>query len=365
MTHASKPSDRIPLVPPSVPGAGVANPATTLPLLHAKDFSSDQEVRWCPGCGDFSILAAFKKVLAGCGVPRERIVVVSGLGCSSRMPFYLNTYGFQTILGRAPAIATGLKLAQPDLQVWVITGDGDGLSAGLNHLLHALRRNVDIKILLVDNETFGQSRGQFSPTSRPGTRSRSSPLGSNEEPMLPIPLALASEASFVARGIDVDVDHLTRILTRAANHRGSAFVQIYQNCKVFNDGVFEYATEHADKDDSLIYLEQGQPLIFGKDRNRGLALDGLQLVEVDANQNPDRVLIHDETAPQATLAGMLGRLRFPDFPECVGVFRAVERPCHHEMIAELREDARRQMGAPPDLQHLLTGEETWTVEGLG
>jgi 2-oxoglutarate ferredoxin oxidoreductase subunit beta len=331
-------------------------------VLHAKDLSSDQEVRWCPGCGDFSILAAFKKVLAGCGVPRERIVVVSGLGCSSRMPFYLNTYGFQTIHGRAPTIATGLKLARPDLQVWVVTGDGDGLSAGLAHLVHALRRNVDIKVLLIDNETLGQSRGQFSPTSRPGTRSHTSPLGSVESPLRALGMALAAQATFLARGIDVDVDHLTDVLARAAAHRGSAFVQIYQNCKIFNDGVFEYATDKGDKADTLLYLEHGQPLVWGKDQNRGLALNGLKLEEVDATQQRARVLVHDEQADDPSLACLLGRLAFPDYPECVGVFRAIERPTHHEILASQRAEARQQAGGVPDLEQLLAGEETWDVE---
>jgi 2-oxoglutarate ferredoxin oxidoreductase subunit beta len=351
-----------PVSPPAVPGPGIATPGPMLPVLHAKDLSSDQEVRWCPGCGDYSILAAFKKVLAGCGVPRERIVIVSGLGCASRMPFYLNTYGFQTIHGRAPTIATGLKLARPDLQVWVVTGDGDGLSAGLNHLVHALRRNVDLKVLLIDNETFGQSRGQFSPTSRLGTRSHTSPLGSVETPLCALSLALASQATFVARSIDVEVDHLTQVLTRAADHRGAAFVQIYQNCKIFNDGVFEYATDKADKADTLLYLEHGQPLLYGKDQNRGLALNGLKLEEVDATQQRSRVLVHDEKVADPALACLLSRLAFPDYPECVGVFRALDRPTHHEAMAGLRTTACEK-GGSPDLEQILAGDETWVVEG--
>jgi len=350
------PAPVVPSAPARVTG-DLANPATTLPVLHAKDLSSGQEVRWCPGCGDFSILAAFKKVLAGSGVPREKVVVVSGLGCSSRMPYYLATYGFQTILGRAPAVATGLKLARPDLQVWVVTGDGDGLSAGLSHLVHALRRNVDIKVLLVDNETFGQSRGQFSPTSRPGTRSRTSPSGSIEEPLSPVALALTAGASFVARSIDVEVDHLTGVLTRAAAHRGSAFVHVYQNCKVFNDGVFEYATEKADKADTLLYLEHGRPLVFGKDRTRGLALAGLRLAEVESA----RALAHDEAAEDIGLASLLARQRYPDAPECVGIFRAVQRPAHHELLAMARAEAGREAGTP-SLEDLLAGEDTWGVE---
>lgn len=333
-----------------------------LPLSQARDFSSDQEVRWCPSCGDYSILVAFKKVLANCGVPREKIVVVSGLGCSSRMPYYLNTYGFQTIHGRAPTVATGLKLARPDLQVWVVTGDGDGLSAGLNHLVHAMRRNVDIKILMVDNETFGQSRGQFSPTSRLGTRSRSSPSGSTETPLCAPALAMSSRATFVARSIDVDADHLTRVLSRAAAHAGAAFVQIYQNCRVFNDSVFEYATDKADKADTLLYLEHDQPLIWGKDQNRGLGLDRVTLREVDALRERSRVLIHDESERDPALACLLSRLSYPDYPECVGIFRAVREPTHHELLASTRTAARARFGTAT-LEDALAGEDVWVMEG--
>ena len=244
-------------------------------ILTAEDLATNQEVRWCPGCGDFSILAQLKQVLASSGTPRENMVLVSGIGCSSRLPYYMNTYGFHGIQGRSPALATGLKIANPGLQIWVITGDGDGLSVGINHLVHALRRNIDIKILLFNNEVFGLSRGQFSPTSRLGTRTKSSPEGSFDNPLRSLSLALGAEATFVARTIDVDVNHLTEVLRRAAQHQGTAFVEIYQNCKVFNDGVFDYATDKSIKAEHALYLEHGRPLLFGKDRNHGIRLQGL------------------------------------------------------------------------------------------
>src|SRR5205823_1788405 len=216
--------------------------ATSLPTLTAKDLASDQDVRWCPGCGDYSILAQMKKVLAGLGIPREKFVCISGIGCSSRFPYYLETYGFHSIHGRAPTFATGLKVCRPDLQVWVVTGDGDGLSIGGNHLIHAIRRNVDLKIILFNNEIYGLTKGQYSPTSRIGTRTKSSPLGSIDNPLRPLSVAIGAEATFVARTIDTDIHHLTEVLRRASAHRGTAFIEIYQNCKIFNDGVFEYAT---------------------------------------------------------------------------------------------------------------------------
>ena len=275
-----------------------------LPLLpgnNANDFTGPEEVRWCPGCGDYSILAQLKKALAALGLPRERFVFVAGIGCSSRLPYYLNTYGFHTIHGRAPAIATGLQLVQPDCSVWVITGDGDGLSTGTSHLLHCLRRNPNLKILLFNNEVHGLTRGQYSPTSRPGTRTRSSPAGSTESPFQPVALALAAGATFVARTIDVDVDHLTQTLIRAGRHRGVAVVEILQNCKVYNDGVFDYATDQGLKSDSILYLEQGQPLRFGTDRTSGLRLRGAVLETFALGTTPDPgLLVHDEAASDAT-----------------------------------------------------------------
>jgi 2-oxoglutarate/2-oxoacid ferredoxin oxidoreductase subunit beta len=333
--------------------------SSPLPILTPNDFASDQEARWCPGCGDFSILTQVKKVLAGLVLPREKIVFVSGIGCSSRLPYYLSTYGFHGLHGRAPALATGLKIANPELQVWVVTGDGDGLSTGTNHLLHALRRNVDLKILLFNNEIFGLTKGQCSPTTRPGTRTMSSPEGSFEAPLRALSLALAAEATFAARTIDVDVGHMSEVLERAAAHKGSAFVEIYQNCKVFNDGVFEYATDKASKADATVHLEHGRPIIFGPDRNKGLRLNGFEpeIVTLGNGVTIDDLIIHDEKAPEPTQAFLLSRLIGPEFPECLGIFRCVQRPTYEELLA------RRARAAPAarPLRELLTGADSWVV----
>jgi 2-oxoglutarate ferredoxin oxidoreductase subunit beta len=336
--------------------------ATPLNTLTAKDLASDQEVRWCPGCGDFSILAQMKKALASLGIPREKMVFVSGIGCSSRFPYYLNTYGFHTIHGRAPTIATGLKLCRPDLSVWVITGDGDGLSIGGNHLIHAIRRNVDLKILLFNNEIYGLTKGQYSPTSRAGTRTRSSPQGSFDNPLRPLSLAIGAEATFVARTIDIDINHLTETLRRAAAHRGTAFVEIYQNCKIFNDGVFEYATDKSDKADNVLYLEHGRPLIFGKDSNKGVRLKGLdpEVVDLGNGVRTEQLLVHDEHA-EPSLAYLLSRMVFPDFPECMGVFRCVRRATYGELMDGQIEAAVKSQG-PGRLEDLFAGDDTWVVE---
>jgi 2-oxoglutarate/2-oxoacid ferredoxin oxidoreductase subunit beta len=331
--------------------------------LTAKDLASDQEVRWCPGCGDFSILAVMKQVLASLGIPREQLVFVSGVGCSSRMPYYLNTYGFQTLHGRAPTVATGLKLTRPELSVWVVTGDGDGLSIGGNHLIHALRRNIDLKILLFNNEVLGLTRGQYSPTSRVGTRTRANPQGSIDEPLRALTLAVAAETTFVARTIDVDVTHLTETLRRAAAHKGSAFVEIYQNCKVFNDGVFEYATEKGVKADNLVYLEHGKPLIFGQDQNRGIRLRGLHAEAVTLTNGTTHadLLVHDEHDADTTLAHLLSRMVYPNLPECVGVLRCVERPTYGDLLDAQIEEAVRSEGAGR-LEELFAGDDAWDVK---
>jgi 2-oxoglutarate/2-oxoacid ferredoxin oxidoreductase subunit beta len=336
---------------------------SSLPTLTAKDLASDQEVRWCPGCGDYSILAQMKKALATLGVPREKMVFISGIGCSSRFPYYMNTYGFHTIHGRAPTLATGLKVSRPDLQVWVITGDGDGLSIGGNHLIHAIRRNVDLKIVLFNNEIYGLTKGQYSPTSRIGTRTKSSPLGSVEAPVRPLSLAIGAEATFVARTIDVDINHLTETLRRASAHKGAAFVEIYQNCKIFNDGVFEYATDKSIKADNTLYLEHGKPLIFGKDRNRGIRLNGLdpEVVTLGAGITVDDLVIHDERAEEPTMAYLLSRMVHPKFPECVGIFRAVERPTYDELVNKQIEDVQKSKG-PGKLEDLFASDDVWVVE---
>jgi 2-oxoglutarate ferredoxin oxidoreductase subunit beta len=337
--------------------------ATPLPTLTAKDLASDQEVRWCPGCGDYSILAQMKKALAGLGIPREKMVFISGIGCSSRFPYYMNTYGFHSIHGRAPTFATGLKAFRPDLSVWVITGDGDGLSIGGNHLLHIIRRNVDVKIVLFNNEIYGLTKGQYSPTSRQGTRTKSSPLGSIDFPLRPLSVAIAAEASFVARTIDVDINHMTEVLKRASDHRGASFIEIYQNCKIFNDGVFEYATDKSVKADNLLYLQHGKPMIFGKDRNRGIRLNNLdpEVVDVGNGIGVDDLLIHDEKAEEPSLAYLLSRMVHPRFPECVGVFRCVERPIYEEQLNQQIEESIKKKG-PGKLEELFASDDTWTVK---
>jgi 2-oxoglutarate ferredoxin oxidoreductase subunit beta len=327
------------------------------PMQTAKDFKSDQMVRWCPGCGDFAILATVQKVMPTLGIPRENFVFVSGIGCSSRFPYYMNTYGFHSIHGRAPTVATGVKCANPDMQVWVVTGDGDGLSIGGNHLIHALRRNVDLKILLFNNRIYGLTKGQYSPTSEIGKKTKSSPMGTIDAPLNPIAIALASEASFVARAVDTDLPFLTDVLTRAAHHKGSVFIEIFQNCIVFNDGAFDAVTAKDVRDEKAIKLAHGQPMIFGKNRDKGLRQKGfdVEVVTFDPAAPPQDLLIHDEKAP-AQLAYALAHM---GEPVVQGVFRSVERPTLDELMTGQIAHAKSEK--PADLQKLLKGPETWTV----
>jgi 2-oxoglutarate ferredoxin oxidoreductase subunit beta len=337
--------------------------ATALPTLTTKDLSTDQEVRWCPGCGDYSILAQMRKALAALPVPKEKLAFVSGIGCSSRFPYYMNTYGFHTIHGRAPSFATGLRLANPDLQVWLVTGDGDGLSIGGNHLIHLLRRNVDLKVLLFNNEIYGLTKGQYSPASRLGTKTKTSPQGSFETPLRPLTTALASEATFVARTVDIDVKHLTDTLTKAAAHKGTAFVEIYQNCKIFNDGVFEYATDKSVKSDNCLYIEHGKPMIYGKDRTKGIRLNGLEpeIVEIGKDCQIDDLLTHDEASKTPTLAYLLSRMYLPDFPEVFGVFRNVRKPTYEDLLDKQIADATAKRG-PGKIDDLFKAEDLWDVD---
>lgn len=332
-----------------------------VPVLKPADFATDQDVRWCPGCGDYAILAAMKKVLARLGADRSKTVFVSGIGCSSRFPYYMNTYGFHSIHGRAPTIATGLKVARPELDVWIITGDGDALSIGGNHFIHLMRRNVNVKILLFNNRIYGLTKGQYSPTSEQGKRTKSTPVGSPDAPLRPISLALAAEASFAARSLDVDLKHLDYILERAARHRGTAFVEIYQNCNIFNDGAYRYASDKNQRADNVIYLEDKKPLVFGAQANKGIALRGMTPVVVDlAKADPGQVLHHDESAEDPNLAFMLSRFRIPEFPEPMGVFRDVSLPVYDDIVREQSRAAMDKPGAG-DVQSLLRGTETWTV----
>ena len=293
--------------------------------LTPKDFASSQEVRWCPGCGDYAVLKTVTRMLAEVGARPESTAFVSGIGCAARFPYYLETYGFHTIHGRAPAVATGLKLANPDLDVWVVTGDGDALSIGGNHLLHALRRNIGIKILLFNNEIYGLTKGQYSPTSRPGTRSPSSPAGSVDEPVSPGSFALGAGGRFIARAIDTDRKGLDAVLKASHQHEGAAFIEIYQNCIVYNDKVFEPFTARATQADTQIHVEHGAPLLFGKEREKGLAFDPklMRLIVVDAKAHPDQVLQHDESNP--ITAQLLLTMPQPEFPVALGVIHRQEQ----------------------------------------
>jgi 2-oxoglutarate ferredoxin oxidoreductase subunit beta len=332
--------------------------------LTRKDFISDQDVRWCPGCGDYAILAQVQKVMPELGIARENIVFVSGIGCSSRFPYYMNTYGFHGIHGRAPAIATGLKVARPELQVWVVTGDGDGLSIGGNHLIHALRRNVDLKIMLFNNRIYGLTKGQYSPTSEVGKKTKSTPLGSIDHPFNPISVALGAEASFVARTIDTETKHMQEVLLKAAHHKGSAFIEIYQNCNVFNDGAFEGVTEKTSKADHQLVLEHGKPMIFGKDKNKGIRLTGMfhpEVVTLGENGVTEKdLLVHDEQAPHAGLAFLLSQLDIPDYPVALGVLRSVERGVYDQMAQEQEQKHVAAKGVG-DLKKLLHQGDVWTV----
>jgi 2-oxoglutarate ferredoxin oxidoreductase subunit beta len=332
--------------------------------LTKKDFTSDQEVRWCPGCGDYAILAAVQGFLPELGIPREDIVFVSGIGCSSRFPYYLSTYGMHSIHGRAPAIATGLAASRPDLSVWVVTGDGDALSIGGNHLIHALRRNVNLTILLFNNRIYGLTKGQYSPTSEQGKITRSTPFGSLDTPFNPVSLALGAEATFVARTIDSDRAHLTSVLRAAAAHRGAAFVEIYQNCNIFNDGAFDLLKDRDSRDSALVRLEHGQPLRFGPDQEYGVVPapgGGMRVARV-AEVGEQAVLVHDAHAGDPSAQFALSRLSDPTTLAStpIGVFRDVDRPPYDELLAD-QVRAAVQTGGPGDLATLLRGRDTWTI----
>ncbi len=336
---------------------------TELPVLKPADYASNQDVRWCPGCGDYSILAQTKKMLASQGIAHENVVFISGIGCSSRFPYYLNTYGMHSIHGRAPAIASGLRSVRPDLQLWVITGDGDGLSIGGNHLMHCIRRNIDMNIILFNNRIYGLTKGQYSPTSQLGQVTKSSPMGAIDNPLHPLSIAIGCEATFVARSIDVHIKHLGQVLMRAAEHKGTSFIEVYQNCVVFNDSAWGYATDRQSKSDSLIELEHGKPLIFGKNRDKGIRLHGMdpEVVDLGNGVTEDDLLFHDEASAEPSLAYLLSRMHHPQFPEPIGVFRAVDRPRYDHDMNQQIEVAREQKGRG-DLHKLFHSGDTWTVE---
>jgi len=339
--------------------------------LTLKDFSSDQDVRWCPGCGDYAILKAVQGVFPTLGIPKERFVIISGIGCSSRFPYYMETFGFHTIHGRAPALASGLKLSRPDLEVWVATGDGDAMSIGGNHLIHCLRRNVGLKILMFNNQIYGLTKGQYSPTSERGKKTASTPAGSLDNPFNPLTLALGAGATFVARGVDIFVPQLKAILGRAAEHDGAAYVEIYQNCNIFNDGAFTHVTDKENRKTQVLYLEHGEPMTFAEG-SKGIVLDGLQpkVVDLEAGEaTEDDLVVWDET--DRNLAWLAANMLPPEFPTPVGVLRAVSEPSYESMVVEQIEGERERLGEG-SLEGLLHRGDVWTVgedgtvsEGVG
>lgn len=332
--------------------------------LTRKDFISDQDVRWCPGCGDYAILATLQNVLPKLGIPREKYAFISGIGCSSRFPYYMETYGFHTIHGRAPAIATGLKAHRPDLSVWVITGDGDALSIGGNHLIHALRRNVDLKIILFNNRIYGLTKGQYSPTSEYGKKTKSTPYGSVDYPLNPMALALAAEATFVARTHDTDIKHMTEVIKAAGEHKGAAFVEIYQNCVIFNDNAFTQVSDKQTRDDLSIKLTDGKPLIFGKEQNKGIKLNQgkMEVVEFAPDSPPDDLLVHHATVDDSVYAHLLARMEEnSSLPVPLGVFRSIQKPTYDQMVNEQVQSAVEKSGQG-DIKKLLNSGDTWVVE---
>jgi 2-oxoglutarate ferredoxin oxidoreductase subunit beta len=339
--------------------------STTSPTtpLTKKDFATDQEVRWCPGCGDYAILSATQQVFPTLGIPKEKFVIVSGIGCASRFPYYMNVYGFHTVHGRAPAIATGIKITNPELSVWIVAGDGDAFSIGGNHLIHLLRRNVDVKLLVFDNRIYGLTKGQYSPTSEMGKKTKSTPYGSVDRPFNPISLVLGAGATFVARSVDVFTTHLRDVLTAANAHKGTALVQIYQNCNIFNDGAFDQFREKATRDENTLELKHGEPLVFGKERDHGIRLkDGFtpEVVRLGNGVAEKDLLVHDERAP-LSYAAMLATFEPPEFPVPVGVFRRVDAPTFDAGMRQQIETVTRDKG-PGDLARALSAGHTWVVK---
>ena len=333
--------------------------------LTAKDFASDQDVRWCPGCGDYSILAQVQRSFPDLvDVKKENLVWISGIGCSSRFPYYMNTYGFHGIRGRAPAIATGVKIANPKLSVWVATGDGDLLSIGGNHFIHACRKNIDLKMLLFNNKIYGLTKGQYSPTSEKGKVTKTSPYGSIDYPFNAVSLALGSEASFIARTLDGNPKHLQAMLKRAAEHKGLAFIEIFQNCVIFNDGAFSDLTDKKIKEDHLLVLEHGQPMVFGVNKDKGIKLDGLKPVVVDISNGKysiNDLLVHDETDSTRLYAMLLAHLdETPGYPTPIGVYRKINKPTYNEGVEQQIENVTAKLGKG-DLEKVLFSGNTWEV----
>lgn len=341
-----------------------ATPDIPLPSYTPKDFTSDQDVRWCPGCGDYAVLTGVRKAVAGLGIPRENFVFISGIGCAARFPYYMNTYGLHTIHGRAPAIATGVKLANPDLHVCIVSGDGDLLSIGGNHTIHAIRRNLDITIVLLNNRIYGLTKGQYSPTSEVGKVTKSTPMGSLDFPMNPLAVAAAAGCQFIARTLDVDVKMLESLLVRAIRHKGTSIIEVYQDCNIFNHGAYFYASQKDTRDANTIALEHGKPMIFGADRNRGIRISGgtLEAVTLGDGVRESDLLVHDEADPN--LAFLLTQMAHPKLPEPMGVlFERTNAPTYDHLVADqVRLATERAAQKGDTLEHLLMGDETWVVE---
>tara|TARA_Y100000590_G_scaffold77284_1_gene85575 strand:- start:5618 stop:6631 length:1014 start_codon:yes stop_codon:yes gene_type:complete len=327
-----------------------------------KDFTSDQAVRWCPGCGDYAILAQTQKVFPDLGVDKENFVFISGIGCSSRFPYYMDTYGFHTIHGRAPAIASGVKLANPDLSVWVVTGDGDGLSIGGNHTIHLLRRNLDINVMLFNNRIYGLTKGQYSPTSEVGKITKSTPMGSLDTPFNPLTLALGAGATFVSRTIDKETKHMQAMIMRSHTHKGTSFMEIYQNCNIFNDGAFAQLTDKETKSDTVLLLENDEPMLFGAEKQKGVRLDGNTpiVVEIGDKWGVDDVLVHDES--DYVIASLLSNMTYqPDFPDPIGVLYAIEAETYEDrMVAQL--DLAIEKKPSGSIQDILSSGDIWVVD---
>lgn len=335
----------------------MAEQLVTAKKLGKKDFESDQEVRWCPGCGDYAILATLQRVLPDLGIEKEKHVFVSGIGCSSRFPYYMNTFGFHTIHGRAPTVATGLRLTRPDLKVWVVTGDGDALSIGGNHFIHLVRRNLNLTVLLFNNRIYGLTKGQYSPTSEFGKITKSTPYGSLESPLDPLSLALAAGASFVARSAATDAQTLSKILLEAANHQGTSVVEILQNCNVFNDGAFDSITDRDKKKSNQLVLADGQPLVFGENAEKAIVADGFRLKVVEHSPTVSPVIFNRN---DSSLAALISKLTFPQFPVPMGVIYQENRPTYEALVNSQIEASVQQKGKG-DLQKLLSGSDSWRV----
>ena len=335
-------------------------PRSSVELTKA-DFTSDQTIRWCPGCGDYVILSSIQKLMPEIGIPKENIVFVSGIGCSSRFPYYMNTYGLHTLHGRAPAFAMGLKVARPDLSVWIVTGDGDGLSIGGNQLLHMLRRNLDVNVLLFNNRIYGLTKGQYSPTSEHGKVTKSTPFGSPDMPLNPVLFALSAGATFIARTYDVDPKGMKEIFKEAVEHKGTSFVEIYQNCNIFNDGTFSSIYERTVREENILNLKHGEPFIFGKNQNKGIRLNGLkpEIVELHNDMNREELIRHDQYSEESILANLLSNFNYPEFPVPMGVFRQIKNSTYGDII-ENQINSQIEKFGEGKLTDLLRGAHVWT-----